>query len=115
MSRSVDTGRRLLANVIDSHAANEPNRIYASIPLNDSDLTLGFRDITYQQFANAINCAAWWINQQVRRRGTPFETIAYSGPKDLRYPIIAVAAVKCGNKVRQTSMRSERLLLTRNA
>lgn len=102
MSRNPDTGRRLLASVLDSIAANDPDRVYASIPLNNSDITLGFRDITYRQFANAINCAAWWIKEHVQTRGTPFETIAYAGPKDLRYPIIAVAAVKCGNKVRQT-------------
>ena len=29
-----------------------------------------------------------------------FETLSYTGPKDLRYPIIAVAAVKCGKQVR---------------
>lgn len=100
MPRDDDTGRRLLANVIDSHATNNPTRVWASVPVNDEDLTQGFRDITYKEFADAINLASWWLAQNVANATAPFQTIAYSGPKDLRYPILAMAAVKCGKQVR---------------
>lgn len=99
MARDSDIGKRLLAKVIDSFAINDPTKIWASIPVNDLDLTQGFRDITYEEFANAINRASWWITQHVTSAKTPFETLAYAGPKDLRYPILAVAAVKCGKQV----------------
>lgn len=84
--------------MIDSYAADDSNRVWASLPLDGDDLTKGFRDIKYKQFANAINHAAWWLKEQITSTVT-FETLAYSGPKDVRYPILAVAAVKCGKQV----------------
>lgn len=94
-----ERGKRLLANVIDSYAVNDPNRVWASAPIDNDDISKGFRDISYEEFSNAINHASWWLKETVARTTPMFETIAYAGPKDLRYPILAVAAVKCGNQV----------------
>lgn len=93
-------GQRLIASLIDSYAVEDPDRAYASIPMDDNDLAKGFRDVSYKEFANAINHAAHWLQENVGGvvPGV-FETLAYAGPKDLRYPILAVAAVKCGRKV----------------
>lgn len=92
-------GERLLASLIDSHATNDPGRAWASVPQDENDLSKGFVDLTYEQFANAINHASWWLENNLDKAMAPFETIAYAGPKDLRYPILAVAAVKIGKKV----------------
>lgn len=94
-----ERGKRLLASVIDSHAINNPNGVWASAPVDNDDLTKGFRDITYKEFVNAINHASWWLRENLAGAVASFETVAYAGPKDLRYPILAVAAVKCEKQV----------------
>ena len=94
-----NTGKRLLASVIDSHAAQRPESVWASIPFDQTDMKKGFRDITYKEFADAINTASFWLEGITRDSKSTFETLAYAGPKDLRYPILAVAAVKCGKQV----------------
>ena len=93
-----DVGARLLVTRIDK-LATEPSRVWASIPVDDEDLSKGFKDVTYTAFANAINRAASWLHDQLPPVARPFETVAYSGPKDIRYPIFAVAVAKIGRKV----------------
>jgi hypothetical protein len=98
---SVPYGRRLPVTVIDNLAQSEPNRICFSISQNDEDISQGFRDITCKQYANAINHAARWLDMSVNNsKGAPFEVIGYEGPNDLRYAILAVAAVKVEKQVR---------------
>ena len=99
MAPSAQTGKRLIVNLIDAYATDDPNRVWVSIPKDNDDLARGFMDINFKQFANAINHAAKWVEASVSNHGAPFETLAYIGPKDLRYPILAVAAVKCGVQV----------------
>ena len=67
---------------------------WASVLVDEEDPSKGFKFGTYKQFANATNCAAWWIKENVG--GTPgdFKTLAYAGPKGLRYPRLAVAVVR---------------------
>ncbi|MCJ1250586.1 hypothetical protein MMC30_007814 [Trapelia coarctata] len=96
MADSDQAGKRLIVSLIDEYATNNPSRVWASIPKDNDDLTKGFKDISFQQFANAINHAAKWLEQTITSQFSHFETLAYIGPKDLRYPILAVAAVKCG-------------------
>ncbi|KAL8898242.1 MAG: hypothetical protein Q9207_006806 [Kuettlingeria erythrocarpa] len=91
-------GQRLLARVIDEYAGTQPDRAWAAIPRSD-DLTQGFRDITFRQFAQAIDRAAFWLEDRLGASDGSFETFAYAGDKDLRYSIIAVAAVKVGRKI----------------
>ena len=86
--------------MIDSYAINDPSKVWASAPLDNDDLTAGFRDISYKELANAVNHACWWLRHTIPDTTTAFETLAYAGPKDLRYPILALAAVKCGKQVR---------------
>ncbi|TVY21569.1 Non-canonical non-ribosomal peptide synthetase FUB8 [Lachnellula arida] len=92
-------GERLIGTLIDAHAANDPTRVWASIPVDNDDLSRGYQDISYRQFSNAINHAAWWLKDQLGTKGNRVETLAYAGPKDLRYPIIAVAALKLEKKI----------------
>lgn len=92
-------GERLIPIVIDDYAKKEPGRVWVSIPRNETALVEGYEDITYKQFANAINHAAWWLEHALSGCGESSQTFAYAGPKDLRYPILAVAAVKAGRPV----------------
>ena len=96
----LEPGKRLLPAVIDHCAEKNPNRIYASIPYTD-DPADGYRDITYRQFAAAIDKAAWWLQSVIGKgNGGIFDTFAYTGPKGLRYPVLALAAIKIGKRVR---------------
>ena len=98
-------GHRLLPTVIDHYAKSAPHSVWASIPRDENDLSRGFRDITYREFGNAINHASWWLENNnlgstiSSNNGVFQETFAYIGPKDLRYPVLAVAAAKVGKKV----------------
>jgi hypothetical protein len=114
MAGSAKIGERLIGRLIDENAANDPTRVWASIPVDNDDLLRGFRDINYGQFANAINHATWWLKGQLETKDNP-ETIAYAGPKDLRYPIIAVAALKLGKKVIEIPIQPLISLLTKGS
>jgi acyl-coenzyme A synthetase/AMP-(fatty) acid ligase len=84
-------GKRLLPNIIDQVAANEPERVFASI----QD---GYLDVSYKTLANAINRASWWLSENMGLANTS-EVFSYTGPNDLRYSIFLVAAIKCGYQV----------------
>lgn len=93
-------GERLLPQIIDANAQNEPEKIYALVPLS-ADVTQGFRKITYKELASAVNVIAWWIHREIGHSDN-FETLAYIGASDIRYAIFFFAAIKCGYKVRRS-------------
>ncbi|KAI9879042.1 MAG: hypothetical protein M1830_009784 [Pleopsidium flavum] len=97
-------GARLLPKVVDDLAQSNPKRIYASIPYS-SDLSQGFRDVTMLEVAQAVDYFAWWLDEHIGR-STNFETLSYMGIPDLRYPVVFLAAVKCGYKLLLPSMRN---------
>lgn len=84
MSDKVSFGRRLAPIVVADIAREQPHKLYGSIA-RTSNPQDGFDDMTYLRFANAINRASWWL-ERTFGRSTTFETIAYSGPFDLRIP-----------------------------
>ncbi|KAI1428150.1 acetyl-CoA synthetase-like protein [Xylaria sp. FL1777] len=96
-SSSEDQGP-LLPAVIDELARNDPKRPWASIPIDDGDLSRGYEDISCEALANAINKLAWLIDSTVGQ-STTGETIAYLGSSDLRYHMIQMAACKTGYQV----------------
>ncbi|KAI9812571.1 MAG: hypothetical protein M1827_004560 [Pycnora praestabilis] len=95
----MEYGKRLLPTLIDQYAKEPIPRTYASVPKSDDDLSLGFVDISYEQFANAINRAAWWLEGNLGKSDKTFQTFGYFGPRDLRYPILIIAAIKIGWKI----------------
>ena len=90
-------GRRLIPHLIDERAQNGWEQPFTSIP-RSSDPSDGFRDISYRQFANAINHCARWMQQNLAK-SSDSNTIAYTGPSDIRYGILTIAAIKTGYKV----------------
>lgn len=89
-------GQRLLVSMIDSRATKEPNAPWVSIPKNDNDVTLGYKDVSYSQLSNAVNRAAAWLKASLPPANNSFLPFAYAGAHDLRYPILAIAAAKLG-------------------
>lgn len=98
MDRVNAIGSRLIVRLVDSYAENEPTRVWASV-LKDDHISAGFIDITYHQLANAVNHASFWLESRLGASDGWFETSAYSGPKDMSYPILALAASKLGRTV----------------
>ncbi len=85
-------------NLVDKRARLTPDAIYAEYPISALTYDEGYRKINYRDFANAVNGAAGWL-QSTLGSSQDFETLAYMGPNDLRYPALILGAVKAGYKV----------------
>lgn len=110
---------QLIPTIIDHNASHNPEKVFASIPVDNNDLSKGFRDITYVELSKAVNKAAFWLEEKLgsahndttpssegQQGQTPkssFPTFAFYGTRDLRYSIFAVAAMKAGYKVGESS------------
>lgn len=95
-----------LPTAIDNIARDDPARIWASLPVDDWDLSQGFEDISYRRLARAINKVAHALDAALGcRRHSPLASgdtipaLAYVGIPDVRYQIAQVAAVKTGYKI----------------
>lgn len=93
-------GRRLMVDIIDERAKNEPSRPWIMIP-RSADPKDGWKAVTFKEAANAINHIAHKI---IETSGPPppktFPTVAYIGPNDIRYLIYMFGAIKAGYQVR---------------
>lgn len=89
-------GRRLLVPYVDHRAKTEPDSAWVATPTNDNDLTKGYTDISYRQFANGANHTVKWLKDNLPASifAQPFQAFAYVGSKHLCYPFLAVAAGK---------------------
>lgn len=96
---SPEYGTRLLPSLVDEIAITTPNRVYASVPRDDADVSKRFKDVTYAEFARAIDALSWWLDETLGKADGLFPTFAYFGPRDLGYAIVVVAAAKVGRKV----------------
>lgn len=94
----------LLPNIIDQNARDDPNGVFARIPIGP-EYSNGFRDVSKRQLARAINRVAHFIEGNIGR-SDDFTSIAYIGPSDLRYSAIAVAGIKTGYKTFLPSPRN---------
>jgi acyl-CoA synthetase (AMP-forming)/AMP-acid ligase II len=92
-------GTRLLPSLIDEIATTTPDRVYASVPRDDKDISQEFKNITYAEFAQAIDALSWWLDETLGKADHTFPTFAYFGPRDLGYCVVVVAAAKVGRKV----------------
>jgi acyl-CoA synthetase (AMP-forming)/AMP-acid ligase II len=88
----------ILVNIVDYMARKAPRALYAEFPISPTSYNAGYRKITYEDLANAVNGVAWWLEKMLGK-GKNFETLAYVGPNDMRYNVIILGAVKAGYKV----------------
>lgn len=92
---------RLVPHVVSNQAAHSPEKIWGSLPKSDSDVSQGYEDITFARLNYAISRACKWLMEAVEpHRKAKFEPLAYIGPPDSRYIILAIAAIKTGFQVR---------------
>ncbi|GIK02017.1 putative NRPS-like protein biosynthetic cluster [Aspergillus viridinutans] len=87
-------GNRILVATIEQRAKNDPDSSWVSAPIDNNDLSRGYKEITFAEFNNAVDHAVHWLKQNLPAADEPFQSFAYAGPKDLRYPILAAAAGK---------------------
>ena len=87
--------RQLLPCAVDQIAETEPDATWATISTSPTKIDAGYQNITYLQFANAINGLAWWLEEELGR-GDTSEPLAFFGTSgsDVRYAILLIAAVK---------------------
>lgn len=88
----------ILNNIVDYRAKRSPRASYAEFPVSATSYEKGYRKITYEDLANAVNGAAWWLEKTLGRSKN-FGTLAYVGPNDLMYNVLILGAVKVGYKV----------------
>ncbi|KAJ5654232.1 Male sterilityNAD-binding [Penicillium lividum] len=79
MATLKDYGRRLVINIVDEMARDEPESVVYSIALSH-DISKGLRDINARDFANAVNRTAWWLESELGK-GSLFPTVGYFGPQ----------------------------------
>ncbi|KAH6652455.1 hypothetical protein BKA67DRAFT_521644 [Truncatella angustata] len=105
-SASAQYGHRLIPNVIDELARDDPLREAFQIPLSQ-DPQDGWEVITFWDYSNAVNLQAHKIVKLCGKApvGT-FPTLAYIGPQDARYVVFMVAAVKAGYQALFVSTRN---------
>ena len=85
-------GHRLLPHIIDSYAANEPQRTYALL-MKSPNIHSAPERMTYGQLANAINACALWLQAHIDRQESRV-TVAYLARSDLLTSILFIAAIK---------------------
>lgn len=88
----------VLNNIVDYRAKRSPRALYAEFPISATSYEKGYRRITYEDLANAVNGAAWWVENTLGRSKN-FDTLAYIGPNDLMYNVLILGAVKAGYKM----------------
>lgn len=102
----ISYGRRLIPHVIDDFAQEQPGAEVFQIP-RSSDPKGGWKKITAQAFANAVNrCAHRIVETCGPAPKDTFPTIAYIGPNDARYLVIFAGCIKSGYKALFTSPRN---------
>lgn len=100
----VEYGKRLIPSLVDELADSNPTRVFAMVP-RSSHFGDGLIDVTISTFAKAVDRAAFWIESLVGKSDDS-SVIAYLGPNDLRYMIIAIAARKVGYQTLLSSPRN---------
>jgi acyl-CoA synthetase (AMP-forming)/AMP-acid ligase II len=90
----IQHGNRILVSTIEQRAKNDPDSSWVAAPIDNNDISRGYKEITFAEFNNAVNHAVHWLKQNLPAADEPFQSFAYAGPKDLRYPILAAAAGK---------------------
>ena len=93
----MDDDQILLPNLINKIANTNPEKLYCAF-VKSPHVNDGVREVTYGDFANAINRFAWWLEKKFGK-GKDFPTLAYVGSTDIRYALVTLAAAKTGHQV----------------
>lgn len=88
----------LFVRKIDEKAEWVPNHTAARFPSGPDWETAGYRSLNWRQFADGINKIAHWLDETLGK-SVDNDTVAYSGPSDMRYAFIFAALNKTNRKV----------------
>ena len=86
-------GERIIASVIEEKA-KDPSKVWVTTPVDPTDLSLGFKNVTYRQLDDAANRAAEWLQNALPQTSETFQTFACVAIKDIRYGVFAIATTK---------------------
>lgn len=92
------SGMELFVKKIEENAKWKPHHTLVRFASGPNWETEGYRSLTWQQYADGINKTAYWLDETFGK-SVANDTVAYSGPSDVRYAFLFAAAVKTGRKV----------------
>lgn len=95
--------------LVDSLASGAPNNVWVKIAASTEKHAGAPHDITWAQVEKAVDSLARWIELEFGP-GNGEDPIAYIGINDVRYPMVIIAALKAGYKVRQPARQVARNL-----
>ncbi|KAE8356048.1 NRPS-like enzyme [Aspergillus coremiiformis] len=100
---SLETSGRLLTEVVDQQAQQQPESLYCLHPISH-DANCEWHPISFKQLADAVDRVAWWIDQKLP--GKKQQVLAYIGTNDLRYLVFILACIKTGHAALLLSTRN---------
>jgi acyl-CoA synthetase (AMP-forming)/AMP-acid ligase II len=89
--------QRTPLRILDTIADLRPDQIYCIHPLS-SDISLGWKYITFADLSGAINRMVVWIQEYVAASEQP-QTLAYIGANDIRYCAFVFACMRLRHTV----------------
>ncbi|KAJ6436822.1 integrase core domain protein [Purpureocillium lavendulum] len=113
VDRSLEYGKRLIPQILDRLASEDPDRIVYSIAAFSQD-SPALQHISARAFAQSVDKTAWWLHKHVQPTNGVFngeqnwganrngqespkiQPLAYIGPHDIRHILLTYAAVKAG-------------------
>ena len=87
------------AALVDDLATAVPHNVWVKEPVTSKEGLMVWLDITWLQLRRAVDSMARWVEDEFGL-GSGDEPLAYVGVNDIRYPIVVMAALKSGYKVR---------------
>ncbi|TVY41165.1 Non-canonical non-ribosomal peptide synthetase [Lachnellula subtilissima] len=101
-------GERLLPQVIDTWAEEDPGYIVGMMAKSNSNyIPLDFINLSVSQLANAINYTSFWLDETLdTKEEDAIETIAFIGLQDFRYWAMYFASIKTGRRLLLPSPRN---------
>ncbi|TDZ67346.1 Non-canonical non-ribosomal peptide synthetase FUB8 [Colletotrichum trifolii] len=91
------TAPELFVRKIDDNAKWQPDNVLVRFADGPNWETDGYRSLTWRQYADGVNRTAYWLDETFGKAESN-DTVAYSGPSDVRYAILFAASVKTGRK-----------------
>ncbi|KAK4228682.1 putative peptide synthetase [Podospora fimiseda] len=92
--------------VVDRHAQENPNGIWAKIPLRSDNGDLYWEGIKWSHLSNAVNILVKFMTEHLGLPAHENESLAYTGISDMRYAILILASLKLGYEPLFTSPRN---------
>ncbi|RDL29894.1 uncharacterized protein BP5553_10521 [Venustampulla echinocandica] len=106
---TIKYGQRLLPQVVDTFAAEEPDYILGMMPKPgaNSSVPIDFITLSTSQLSNAINFMSHWLDRTLgKSNSVTGQTIAYVGSQDFRYLVMECASIKTGHPLLIPSPRN---------